>query len=200
MTGSDLFTRQRCHALHRKIESLVPSAWIQRFAALVPAGARVLDVAAGQGRHARFFAERGARVLAVDIDADAFASLAGVPGVATRVADLEGDPWPFANAAFDAIVVANYLHRAALPHLLESLTPHGALLYETFAAGNEAYGRPSNPAFLLREGELLECVRDRLSIVAFEQGRIGHERVAVVQRIAAVGRARAWPPSLPAPG
>ena len=107
---------------------------------------------------------------------------------------------PFANAAFDAIVVANYLHRAALPHLLESLTPHGALLYETFAAGNEAYGRPSNPAFLLHESELLECVRDRLSIVAFEQGRIGHERVAVVQRIAAVGRARAWPPSLPAPG
>jgi hypothetical protein len=74
------------------------------------------------------------------------------------------------------------------------------LLYETFAAGNGAFGRPSNPAFLLRENELFDALRERLTIVAFEQGAvIEHARQAVVQRIAAVGRSRPWPPSLPAP-
>ena len=183
--------------MHR---ALAPSSWITRFAALVPTGARVLDVAAGSGRHARFFAARGARIVAVDIDADALATLDGVPGVATRVADLENDVWPFADASFDAIVVTNYLHRPLLSHLVATLTPDGVLLYETFATGNEAFGRPSRPAFLLRENELLDAFRERLIIVAFEQGVIGEDgRTAVVQRIAAVGRARGWPPSLPPP-
>ena len=176
---------------------LAPSAWIARFAPLVPAGANVLDVAAGRGRHARLFAALGAQVLAVDRDAGALAELDGVIGVTTRVADLEGAPWPFAGELFDAIVVANYLHRPLLPHLLDALTPDGLLLYETFAAGNEAFGRPSNPAFLLRENELLDWVRERLVIVAFEQGRVERPRAAVVQRIAAVGRERRWPPPLP---
>ena len=174
-----------------------PSRWIERFAYLVPSGARVLDVAAGQGRHARFFASRGARVLAVDRDAASLAALRDVAGVETRIADLEDGGWPLANGAFDAIVVANYLHRPLLAHLVAALNADGALLYETFAAGNERYGRPSNPAFLLREGELLDAVRGRLTVIAFEQGRIDGERSAVVQRLAAVGAARAWPSNLP---
>jgi SAM-dependent methyltransferase len=191
----------RCSPNVLNKRSSVPSAWIARFAALVPAGAQILDVAAGRGRHARFFAERGARVTAVDADADALATLADVSNVTTRIADLERDAWPFEDASFDAIVVANYLHRPLLPHLLATLTAGGVLLYETFAVGNEAFGRPSNPAFLLRVDELLESVRDRLTIVAFEQGRIvERDRSAVVQRVAAVGRARRWPPPLPAPG
>lgn len=182
---------------HRDAE---PSSWIARFAALVPSGARVLDVAAGRGRHARFFASRGARVLAVDTDARSLATLDDVPGVVTQVADLEGDAWPFTGMSFDAIVVTNYLHRPRLLHLVDALASDGVLLYETFAAGNEAFGRPSNPAFLLRENELFDALRERLTIVAFEQGVVAeHAREAVVQRIAAVGRSRAWPPSLVAP-
>ena len=178
-----------------------PSAWITRFAALVPEGARVLDVAAGRGRHARFFASRGTRVLAVDVDAQSLAALADVPGVATKVADLEGDEWPFVGASFDAIVVTNYLHRPRLTHLVDALAPDGVLLYETFAVGNEAFGRPSNPAFLLRENELFDALRERLTIVAFEQGAVVEPaRAAVVQRIAAVGRSRTWPPPLAASG
>ena len=170
-----------------------PSAWVRRFAPLVATGARVLDVAAGRGRHARYFAQRGARVLAVDRDAEALAALDGVPGVETRVADLEAGDWPLPGEIFDAIVVVNYLHRPLLPHLLDALAPDGALLYETFAIGNERFGRPSNPAFLLREGELLELARGRLCVVAFEQGRIDDGRIAVVQRLAAVGRERSGP-------
>ena len=177
--------------------TLAPSAWIRRFASLVPRGARVLDVAAGRGRHARLFAVQGAHVLAVDRDAAALAELDGVIGVTTRVADLEGAPWPFAGELFDAIVVANYLHRPLLPHLLAALAADGALLYETFAAGNERFGRPSNPAFLLAPGELADVARDRLTLVAFEQGVVEGVRPAVVQRIAAIGRARPWPPPLP---
>jgi len=181
---------------HRSHYAPAPSAWIERFAHLVPAGARLLDVAAGSGRHARFFAERGVRVVAVDRDADALTALGHLPGVEARVGDLEGAAWPFADERFDAIVVVNYLHRALFPQLFAALAPDGALLYDTFASGNEALGRPSNPAFLLRESELLDRARKRLTIVAFEQGRVDQERPAVVQRLAAVGRARRWPPSL----
>jgi SAM-dependent methyltransferase len=173
-----------------------PSPWVERHAHLVPAGARVLDVAAGRGRHSRLFASRSAQVVAVDRDAAALAALEGVAGVRTVVADLEAGPWPFAGRTFDAIVVTNYLHRPLIDTLLAALAPDGALIYETFAAGNERHGRPSNPDFLLNPGELLECVRGRLVVVAFEQGEIVSTRAAVVQRLAALGMARSWPPPL----
>jgi SAM-dependent methyltransferase len=173
-----------------------PSPWIERFAHLVPPGARLLDVAAGEGRHARLFASRGARVLAIDRDAAALSGLAGVPGIETRAADLESADWPLIGERFDAIIVVNYLHRPRFDQLLDALAEDGALLYETFAAGNERFGRPSNPDFLLGMGELLDRVRGRLALVAFEQGMVGGERPAVIQRLAAVGRRRAWPPPL----
>ena len=176
-----------------------PSPWIARFAALVPPGARVLDLAAGGGRHARLFASRGARVLAVDRDAEALRSLAAVEGVETRVADLEDGRWPLAGEVFDAIVVVNYLHRPLFPHLRAALAQDGVLLYQTFAMGNEAYGRPANPDFLLCSGELLSVasISPAMTVVAFEQGLVrGEERAAVVQRLAAVGPDRRWPPAL----
>ena len=112
-------------------------------------------------------------------------------GVTVREADLEGAPWPFAGTTFDAIVVANYLHRPLFAPLLDALAADGVLLYETFALGNEAFGRPSNPDFLLAPHELLEVARGRSQVVAFEQGRVDDGgRTAVVQRIAAVGHAQ----------
>ena len=177
--------------------SLSPSAWVVRFSALVADGSRVLDVACGQGRHSRWFAARGCRVVAVDRDTAALEALASVAGVTAVSADLEAQPWPFEGEKFDAIIVTHYLHRALFPSLLRALADDGVLLYETFARGNEAYGKPSNPDFLLSEGELLAVVRGSLIVVAFEQGRIESEPPAVVQRLAAVGRRRAWPPALP---
>jgi len=179
-------------------QSLEPSPWIVRHAHLVARDARVLDLACGHGRHARFFAARGAAVLAVDRDAAALATLAGVRGVETRAVDLEAGPWPLGGERFDAIVVANYLHRPSFAPLIAALAPDGTLLYETFAIGNEAFGRPSNPAFLLERDELAEVLRKRMTIVAFEQGRSSERgRDAVVQRVAAVGTGRPWPPPLP---
>jgi SAM-dependent methyltransferase len=170
---------------------------VVRFSSLVADGARVLDVACGQGRHSRWFAARGCRVVAVDRDTAALDLLSSVAGVTAVSADLEAQPWPFEREKFDAIIVAHYLHRALFPNLLRALADDGVLVYETFARGNEAYGKPSNPDFLLTEGELLTIIDRTLIVVAFEQGRIESEPPVVVQRLAAVGRRRSWPPRLP---
>jgi SAM-dependent methyltransferase len=163
-----------------------PSPWVKRFAVLVASGGNVLDVACGGGRHARHFAVRGHPVEAVDRDAQALAGLAGAPNIVTRCADLEGGPWPYAGRRFAGIVVTNYLHRPLLPLLAAALEPGGALIYETFMLGNEKFGRPSNPDFLLKPGELLEFCRGRLYVVAFEQGEVSEPKPAVVQRLCAV--------------
>jgi hypothetical protein len=104
------------------------------------------------------------------------------------MADLEGGPWPYHGRAFDGIVVTNFLYRPLLPMLLNALDVNGVLIYETFMVGNERLGKPSNPTFLLRPGELLDVVRRKLTVVAFEQGEIEQPRAAVVQRLCATRR------------
>jgi SAM-dependent methyltransferase len=160
-----------------------PSPWIAAWAGLVPTGATVLDVAAGAGRHTAFFAGRGHRVTAVDRDPSALVASDTVEPIA---ADLEdGSPWPLADRRFGAIVVTNYLHRPLFPALFAALQPGGILLYETFMEGNERFGKPSRPDFLLKDGELLDLVRGRFSVTAYEARLISQPRMAMVQRIAA---------------
>jgi SAM-dependent methyltransferase len=161
----------------------MPSPWIVQWAGLIAAGATILDVAAGGGRHTTFFADRGHRVTAIDRDVSALAAQSNVEIVQ---ADLEdGSPWPLLGRTFGAVVVTNYLHRPLFPALLDALMPGGVLLYETFMDGNERFGRPSRPEFLLKDGELLELVRDRLSVTAYEARMISEPKMAMIQRIAA---------------
>lgn len=171
-----------------------PSPWVVRFAGLIPAG-EVLDLACGRGRHARLLAALGHTVLAVDRDGPALSAL-GDGTIRTLQFDLESSlaagrvDWPLLAGRFAGIVVTNYLHRPLLESLLAALAPGGVLIYETFAQGNERYGKPSNPAFLLMPDELLELARSAaprsLQIVAFEQGLLPGPKPAVVQRICAV--------------
>lgn len=163
-----------------------PSAWVLRFAALIAPGARVLDYACGGGRHARWLAARGAHVVAVDRDAAAVDGLRGVDGVAPRRLDLEAGDWALAGERFDAVVVTHYLHRPRLAELFELVRPGGVLIYETFMLGNERFGKPSNPEFLLHPGELLARLPAGWSAVAFEQGEVSSPRPAVIQRLCAV--------------
>lgn len=121
---------------------------------------------------------------AVDRDPECGAALRGVRNVSFVCADLEAAPWPFVST-FDAIVVTNYLHRPLAGALLAALAPGALLIYETFAAGNEAFGRPSNPDYLLAPRELLDTLGAELRILAFEDGYIASPRPAMVQRIAA---------------
>jgi SAM-dependent methyltransferase len=148
----------------------------------------VLDLACGSGRHVRWFAERGLPVVAVDrqpLDIGRPADLQPLPGVEFIQADLEdGSPWPLGERRFSAIVVTNYLHRPLFPRIAAALDEGGLLIYETFMVGNERFGRPTNPAFLLRPGELREAFSG-LTVVAFEEGETGSPKPAVVQRVVA---------------
>jgi SAM-dependent methyltransferase len=162
-----------------------PSAWVRRWSSLIPRRGRVLDVAAGSGRHTRLLAAQGHAVEAVDRDPQALSALNDIAGVQTRVADLETGDWPYRGETFAAIVVANYLHRPLLAHMVDAIAPGGVLIYETFAAGNERFGRPSNPDFLLRPGELLDAVRGRLRVLAYEDLQVDEPKRAMVQRICA---------------
>jgi SAM-dependent methyltransferase len=159
-----------------------PSAWIERWAHLVPVAGAVLDVACGQGRHMRYFAARGHRVIGVDRDPGAIAQAQGV-GEAL-LADIENGPWPFAGRLFDGVIVTNYLWRPLVPAILDSVAPGGTLIYETFAAGNQTVGKPSRPDFLLEPGELLRACQ-ALRVVAYEDGFLSSPD-RFVQRVAAV--------------
>jgi SAM-dependent methyltransferase len=175
-----------------------PAAWIVRFAPLVPAGAAVLDLACGAGRHARLFLGRGHPVSAVDIDVSGLDDLSGHPQLEIVQADLENAAWPLPGRRFGAVVVTNYLWRPLFEPLLEAIADGGLLLYETFARGNEAYGRPTNPDFLLQPEELIEVARGRLQIVAYEHGYVERPRAGIKQRLCAARIERPlplWPTS-----
>jgi len=160
------------------------SSWVRRFGADVPPGP-VLDVACGGGRHLRYFHALGHPVTGVDRDLSKLAELAGAAKVELIQADLEaGGPWPLGDRQFAGVVVTNYLWRALLPAIVGAVAPGGWLVYETFGLGQERYGKPRNPDFLLAPGELLEAVRGRLTVIAYEHG-IRPDPLSMVQRIAA---------------
>ena len=174
-------------------EGPAPSAWVRRFAPLVPRGAPVLDLACGGGRHTRLLLESGHPVTAIDIDVSNLADLAGRPGAEILQADLEcgDDPFspggPLAGRSFGGVVVTNYLHRPLLDGLVAAVVTGGVLIYETFCEGSEVLGgRVTNPDFLLRHGELLDLARGRLRVVAYEDVVVAEPRPAAVQRICAV--------------
>jgi SAM-dependent methyltransferase len=163
------------------------SPWVRRFAGHIPAAGSVLDLAAGGGRHTRFLLGRGYRLTAVDRDVSALADLQDRPEVTILAVDLEdGRPWPLGGQRFAGVVVTNYLHRPLLPDIVASVASGGCLIYETFAVGNERFGRPTNPDFLLRPGELLEAVHGHLTVIAYENLEVAEPKPAVVQHIAAV--------------
>ena len=172
-------------AIHAATDAVSP--WVQRFAPLIPGG-EVLDLACGGGRHARHLAGLGHAVVAVDRDPAAIAATAA-PGIVTSQIDLEeGDAaWPFGPQRFAGVIVTNYLHRPLFAGIAGSLAANGVLIYETFADGNAAFGKPGNPDFLLKPGELLEMARQHgLRVIAFEDGIVNQPKQAMVQRVCAV--------------
>jgi SAM-dependent methyltransferase len=157
---------------------VAPSAWVVRWAALMTRG-RVLDLACGGGRHARYLAGLGHETTAIDREPQSLESIRFVR------ADLEdGSPWPLPGEQFQGIVVANYLHRPLFPDIASALAPGGVLIYETFMRGNERFGKPSNPAYLLEPGELWRAFAG-LHIIAFEQGLSLEPKPAMRQRLCA---------------
>jgi SAM-dependent methyltransferase len=164
------------------------SPWLMRWAHLVVPGGRVLDLAAGAGRHTRWLAAQGFAVTALDRDAQAMSGLDAIAELI--VADIERGSWPLEGRSFDAVLVTNYLCRPLLPKIVAATGPGGVLLYETFAAGNASVGRPGNPDFLLLPGELLGATAG-LRTVAYEDGFLGDperfvQRIVVVRELPAL--------------
>jgi SAM-dependent methyltransferase len=162
-------------------DHLEAASWVVNHAHLVPPGGAVLDLACGSGRHVRLFRDLGHRVTALDKD---LSRLDPDGGVERIEADLEdGSPWALPDRAFAGIVVVNYLYRPLFPKIIEALAPGGILIYQTFMIGNEAFGRPRNPDFLLQPGELREAFVPALEEIAFEEGRVDDPSPAIVQRL-----------------
>src|ERR1035437_10537593 len=132
--------------VHQIEGGTLPSPWVRRFAPLIADGGKVLDLACGGGRHARYLAECGYLVEAVDSNPDVIDALSGIAGINARCADLESGPWPYGGVLFSGIVVTNYLWRPLMGPLMAALDKGGVLIYETFMLGNERFGKPSNPA------------------------------------------------------
>lgn len=176
---------------HRSDE-LPPSPWVARFVDAIAEGGSVLDVACGSGRHLRLLLAAGHAVVGVDRDISAVSKFGPAPGLELIEADLEtGAPPLFAGRRFAGVVVTNYLWRPLLPAIVAAVADDGMLIYETFAIGNEAFGRPKNPDYLLQPGELLEAVRGHLVPVAFEHVQLDAP-ARIVQRLCAVGYGHPW--------
>jgi SAM-dependent methyltransferase len=145
----------------------------------------MLDVACGQGRHMAWFKSLGLNPTGIDRSHQALQAASAHGHVLE--ADIESGPWPLMNGTavqrFDVVVVTNYLWRPLLPTIVDSVAPGGWLIYETFAVGNEVFGKPSNPDFLLHPGELLQACHG-LDVLAYEHGLL-HAPDRCVQRIAA---------------
>jgi SAM-dependent methyltransferase len=165
---------------------------VRRYGDRIRAGGAVLDVACGGGRHGRYLAQLGYSITSVDLDVAKLRARESLDPSPTPIeiveADLEGSAWPFADRMFDGIVVVNYLHRPHIPLLIDALAPGGALLFDTFAVGNERYGRPRNPAYLLAPGELLRAFGAALDVVAYADGLVAEPGPAIRQSIFAVRR------------
>ena len=164
-----------------------PSPWVTENAHHIAPGGSVLNLACGAGRHTRWLVDQGFRVMGVDINIENMGDLMAHENVAVLEADLENGHWPLGCGSFDAIIVTNYLHRPLFPHIMGALAENGVLIYETFMAGNEDYGRPANPDFLLQPDELQDLCK-RLDIVAYEQGYEDDPKPAMRQKIVAINR------------
>ncbi len=162
-----------------------PSSWIVKFAPLIKSQGRVLDLACGSGRHAKWLAQQGYQVDALDRDPIATASMHEIDGIHVTTVDLETAEPPTFEHRYDGIIVSRYLHRPLLATLATLLQPGGILIYETFMRGNERFGKPSNPDFLLMPDELLHTYTPLLNVIDFEQGEIAEPKPAMLQRICA---------------
>jgi len=178
--------------------SVAPSDWVKKFVSLIPKTEQgfVLDLACGSGRHSKLALELGYQVLAIDLNTSPIIELKHSLPIHLQnhlhvlELDLEQADFPLLPDAYpiDGIMVTNYLYRPHIQKLLDLILPSGVIIYETFALGNERFGKPSNPAFLLQKDELWQYMQARsdYSVVSFEQGYLERPKPAMIQRICAV--------------
>ncbi len=160
-----------------------PSSFLVENLALLPRG-KALDVAMGEGRNAVFLAKQGFSVEGVDIAEDSVrralteAQRESVT-IQAVAADLEGG-YRIARGAYDLIICFNYLQRSLAASMQSGLRAGGFLVYETYIVEQaELFGRPHNPAFLLKHNELLAMFRG-LRVLLYREGVLEDRAVAAV--------------------
>ena len=167
----------------------MPEPWVLHATHLVPPRAPIVDIACGGGRHARWFLANDHQATLIDRDVSAVADLRNDVGATIVSADLESSHVDILHiippARFGGVIVVNFLWRPLMSAIVEAVAPGGVLIYQTFAVGNARHGKPSNPDYLLRPGELLDAVSGRLEVLRYEHGEDLLDRPVTIQRIVA---------------
>ena len=124
---------------------------VEDFAKLAT-GERALDLACGMGRNAKFLASLGFKVDALDISSIAIESLKNRENINPKEVDF--DRYILPEKCYDLIVCTYFLKRELFPQIEKALKEDGIFIFETFMHHPDNRKVPSNPAFLLNEGEL----------------------------------------------
>lgn len=163
---------------------LAPSPFIMEWFPKIPFDGHVLDIACGKGRHTRAALDAGMKVTAIDKDTSGLRDLLTNPNLEIITSDLETKRWPLDARTFDAVIVTNYLWRPLFPYIVNAISSGGHVLYETFAIGNEKFGKPGNLGFLLQPGELINAFQDSCQTLEFWEGLEVDPKSAYRQRYA----------------
>ncbi len=157
------------------MSNINPSDWIVNQVEFITKNNQIpsiIDIASGDGRHSTYFANKGYNILSIDNDFKKLKSYSNFKNINTICFDLENDNfWPI-SITFDIVLVVNYLYRKNFKNILKLVKKNGYLIYETFCVGNEKYGKPSNPDYLLKNNELKNLITERFVIKRFYQGLV----------------------------
>jgi tellurite methyltransferase len=156
----------------RQVHPISPERFMVENFHLLPKGL-ALDVAMGEGRNAIYLATRGFDVDGVDVDPGAVQrarSAARKLGAPIRgvVGNVEDGTYIIPLEAYEVIAVFNFLHRPLFTDIRDGLKPGGVLVFQTYTTEQPRFGPPTDPAHLLRPGEL-EQVFDDWEILRLRQ-------------------------------
>lgn len=126
-------------------------------------GKHALDIACGMGRHSKYLASQGFEVDALDISSVAIEQLQGIPSIHAKEVDF--DTYTPPKEEYDLIVCTYFLERKLFAQMIDALKPDGLILFETFLYHTDNERAPSNPAFMLHEGELKAAFSDKCELL-----------------------------------
>ncbi len=131
--------------------------------ATLATGNQALDIACGMGRHSKYLASKGFEVDALDISSVAIEHLQNIPNI--NAIEVDFDTYTLPKEKYDLIVCTYFLERRLFPQMIDALKPNGIILLETFLHDADNERIPSNPAFLLNEGELESTFDDKCELL-----------------------------------
>ena len=144
---------------------------------------QILDFASGNGRNSIYLAEKNRIITAIDKDNKKLDNYKNFNYINTICFDLETNKeWPLKREYYDIIIVVNYLYRPKIKNLMNLLNNGGYLFYETFSVGNERFGSPKNPNYLLKDKELINLFFKENDILSYFNGIVLEKKNSFKQR------------------